>query len=173
MKRKLIAGFSILIVVILAQTYGFFKEKGQNNDIYSQLQGLPGFERKDVEGHFFILHFWAKWCAPCAEEIPHLVNFAQMAKEKFGDLKILAVSLDESLDVSRQILPEQGKNLPSNLILLLDVKHSVAEGLGSYQYPETYFYDQKGHVLEKWVGPQKWDTPEVIEYFSQKISGRP
>ena len=169
MKRKYIVGFSILFVVVLAQVYGFFKHKGQNNDIYSQLQTVPGFERKAVEGHYFILHFWAKWCAPCAEEIPHLVNFASIAQEKLPDLKFVAVSLDESLEISKSILPNQGVGLPTNFMLLLDHEHALAEMLGSYQYPETYFFDPKGKVMEKWVGAQKWDKGEVMEYFKGKV----
>ncbi len=173
MKRKILVGLSILFVVILAQKSGIFRGKSQNNDIYSQLQSLPGFDRSSVEGHYFILHFWAKWCAPCAEEIPHLVNFAKVAQEKLGGMKVLAVSLDESLAVSKTILPDQGRSLPTNFILLLDAQHAMAEGLGSYQYPETYFYSPQGHVLEKWVGPQKWDSVEVIEYFRQKTVTNP
>jgi len=173
MKRKLLVGFSILIVVILAQTYGLFKQQSQKNDHYAQLRAIPGFDQKSVEGHYFVLHFWAKWCAPCAEEIPHLVNFASIAQEKLNGLKVLAVSLDESLEISKTILPGQGASLPSNFMLLLDAQHTVAEGLGSYQYPETYFYDPQGQVIEKWVGAQKWDTPEVIEYFKQKTVPNP
>lgn len=173
MKRKLLVGFSILIVVILAQIYGVFREKSQTNGIYSQLQALPGFDRKNVEGKYFIVHFWAKWCEPCAEEIPHLINFATQAQEKIKGLVVLAVSLDENLEISKTILPNKGEGLPANFLLLLDSNHSVAEGLGSYQYPETYFYDPEGQVVEKWVGSQKWDSAEVIEYFKQKVLPKP
>ena len=173
MKRKILVGISILVVVFLAQFYSYYRGKSQNSDIYAELQALPGFDRKDVEGHYFVLHFWAKWCAPCAEEIPHLVSFAHLADEKLKGLKILAVSLDETLSKAKTILPNQGVGLPGNMILLLDPQHAVAEGLGSYQYPETYFYDPKGHILEKWIGSQKWDNPEVIEYFTRKMLTKP
>jgi len=173
MKRKILVGFSVLIVVILAQVSGVFREKSQNTDIYSQLQSLSGFDRKTIEGKYFIVHFWAKWCEPCAEEIPHLINFATQAQEKIKGLVVLAVSLDENLEISKTILPNKGEGLPANFLLLLDSNHSVAEGLGSYQYPETYFYDPEGQVVEKWVGSQKWDSAEVIEYFKQKVLPKP
>jgi len=173
MKRKFLVTISIMIVVFLTVYYGYFNKKSRDTSIYAQLQSLPGFDRKSVEGHYFIIHFWAKWCEPCATEIPHLINFARLADEQLKDLKILAVSLDESLNQAKTILPHQGEGLPGNFILLLDAQHMVAEGLGSYQYPETYFYDPKGHVLEKWIGSQKWDSPEVIDYFSRKILTNP
>lgn len=173
MKRKLLVGFSIFFVVVLAQIYGILREKSQNNDIYSQLHSVAGYDRKEIEGRYFILHFWAKWCAPCTEEIPHLVEFAKKAQGQLQGLKIVTVSLDESLEVSKTILPNQGAGLPGNFVLLLDAQHTIAEALGSYQYPETYFYDPNGKIIEKWVGPQKWDTPEVIEYFKQKVLPNP
>jgi thiol-disulfide isomerase/thioredoxin len=173
MNRKLIVGISITIVVILTLFYSYFSGKSQKDDIYSQLQILPHFDRKAVEGQYFVLHFWAKWCAPCAEEIPHLIKFAGLADQKLKGLKILAVSLDETLEQAKTILPNQGVNLPANFLLFLDPQHTVAEGLGSYQYPETYFYGPKGQVLEKWVGPQKWDADSVMEYFSHKILPNP
>lgn len=173
MKRKLLAGFSILLVVILAQIYGLFRDKSQKSDIYSDLRRVVQYDTKEIEGHYFVLHFWAKWCAPCAEEIPHLVEFARQAGSQLGGLKVLAISLDESLEISKTILPGNGAGLPPNFVLLLDAQHALAESLGSYQYPETYFYDPKGKVLEKWVGPQKWDTAEVIEFFKQRVLPNP
>ena len=173
MKPKLLAVFSILFVVILALSYSAFRGKSQSNDIYSQLQNLPNFDRKSVEGHYFVLHFWAKWCAPCVDEIPHVVSFAQKAESQLGGLKVLAVSLDESLEAAKSILPNQGSGLPSNFLLLLDTQHAVAEGLGSYQYPESYLYDPTGKVVEKWVGAQKWDDQSFIESLKQKLLPKP
>lgn len=163
--------FVVLGVVIVGfLTYISFANKPgeQKVDIYSTLSQLKGFQMKEVEGSYFILHFWAKWCEPCADEIPTLVEFAKKAQFQ-KPLKILAVSLDESLDVSKQILPDQGAHLPNNFLLVLDADHSVAEKMGSFQYPETYFIDPKGQILEKWIGPQKWMKPEVYDFFKAKL----
>ena len=170
MNRKFLAIFSIALIVISAFLYNHFSGTTVTEGVYSQLSELQGFQKKQVEGKYFVLHFWAKWCAPCAEEIPHLVTFAKNAQEKLPNLQVLAVSLDESIEVSKQILPEQGNGLPSNFLLFLDSAHSLAEAMGSFQYPETYFYDPQGKVIEKWVGPQKWDQPEVMEFFVRKVA---
>ena len=134
----------------------------------SELGKLPGFDLQSIQGRPFLVHFWAKWCAPCAEEIPHLVEFAKAAEQKLPGLLILAVSLDSDLEVSRSILPNQGKSLPSNFKLYLDAEHQVAESMGSYQYPETFFFGSNGSVVEKWVGPQKWNQTEVMDYFVRR-----
>ena len=137
-------------------------------DVYPALSELNGFDLNQVKGQYFILHFWAKWCEPCAQEIPHLVQFADQAKFS-KPLKILAVSLDPSLEEAKMILPEKGAHLPTNFILALDPDRKVAEKVGSYQYPESYFVDPSGQIIEKWIGSQKWQKPEVFEFFRMKL----
>jgi cytochrome c biogenesis protein CcmG/thiol:disulfide interchange protein DsbE len=167
--RKQIFIISVLIIagILTILTLNRKPEPGKLN-VYTELSQLKSFDVNQVKGTYFVLHFWAKWCEPCADEIPTLVEFAK--KAQFAKpFKILAVSLDPTLEDAKQILPDQGNNLPANFILTLDPDHKVAERMGSYQYPETYFIDPTGLILEKWVGAQKWSKPEVYEFFKMKI----
>ena len=145
-----------------------FNSKPHPVGVYQNLEKSQQIHRKDLEGSYVLVHFWAKWCEPCAEEIPHLVEFAKNAQFQ-KPLKILAISLDPTLEESKTILPNGGKDLPANFILISDPEHNVAEAMGSFQYPETYFLGPKGDILEKWIGPQKWNKPEVLEFFKTKV----
>lgn len=159
-----IAGVCVVFLTVL-----WVKNRpAEHSSVYSKLQKINHFDLNQIKGEYFILHFWAKWCEPCTEEIPHLVEFARQAQFQ-KPLKILAVSLDPTIEESKQILPNQGKDLPANFILVSDPEHQFAESMGSYQYPETYFVDREGQIIEKWVGPQKWNKPEVLEFFKQKV----
>ena len=167
--RKAIGGISILIVVILTLFMVFHKDSASKVKVYESLRTLKGFDPLSMKGNYFLIHFWAKWCEPCADEIPHLVSFASKSAATSKPLKILAISLDPSLEESKTILPKGGANLPANFILLSDPEHKTADVMGSYQYPETYFVDPNGEILEKWIGPQKWDKPEVMDFFIRRI----
>ena len=167
MNRKILIGLSVLSVIVLTIGYLRFETK-PDSTVYSKLTRLKGFDLEQVKGKYFLIHFWAKWCEPCAEEIPHLIEFSSQAPIQ-KKLKILAISLDPSLEEARKILPEKGVNLPENFILVLDSEHQVAEEFGSYQYPETYFIGPDGAIIEKWVGAQKWNKPDVIDFFIQKL----
>lgn len=117
------------------------------------------FELKDESGRsvflkdfnsapILVVHFWATWCAPCVDELPELLKFA----EKRNDVKVVLVSLDEEWKTAHKILPAQ---LPSNVVSLLDPAAKLASSWGSYQYPETYLFG-RGEVRAKLVGPQDW-----------------
>ena len=168
MKKKLIITGIALIVIGL--TFYVYRNgnSGPDREVWSKLSKLQGIRREEFDGHHVLLHFWAKWCEPCAEEIPGLVRFA----EKVGSarkLKVLAVSLDPKLEDSLEILPEKGKHLPPQFVLALDADHSVAESLGSWQYPETYLVGPDGKIVEKWIGPQPWQKQEIVDFFLNRL----
>ena len=162
----------ILAIAISVVTLTFFGVRQHSTESSGKageaLAELHDFNRESLKGHYYLLHFWAKWCEPCAEEIPHLVQFARSTGFP-QPLLVVAVSLDPTLEESKSILPAQGKDLPANFLLAHDPDHRVAEKLGSYQYPETYLVGPEGQILEKWIGAQKWEKPEVLEYFKQRL----
>lgn len=65
----------------------------------------------------YVINFWATWCSPCVEELPH---FEAMNK-KFGDekIKILLVSLDFKSQLASKVKPFiEKKNIRSTVLLL-------------------------------------------------------
>lgn len=114
-----------------------------------------------------IIHFWATWCAPCVDELPEILRFAQ----KWTAEKIVfhVISLDVSWRQADRILP---KELPGHVNVWLDPAMKSAELIGSFQFPETYLLDRKRRIVMKWVGPQEWNHPsfgKLIERLLQKL----
>ncbi len=58
------------------------------------------------EGSGYLLNFWALWCAPCVEELPHLVHVAQRYRERGGE--VIGVSYDLMIpgDDATSIMPK-------------------------------------------------------------------
>jgi len=50
---------------------------------------------KFEKGNIYVVEFWATWCGPCKENIPHLT---EMAKKYAGKAKIAGISIWESND---------------------------------------------------------------------------
>jgi thiol-disulfide isomerase/thioredoxin len=91
----------------------------RNQDIpVVDFNGLEGLLAQD-DGKVYIINFWATWCKPCVEEMPHLLRLAKEMGDR--DARIILVSLDfrsaaeETLD---PFLENHGVRLP--VVLLND-----------------------------------------------------
>ncbi|MFZ1705556.1 MAG: TlpA disulfide reductase family protein [Saprospiraceae bacterium] len=47
----------------------------------------------------YLYNFWATWCRPCVEELPHFIEFAKKQKDK--KVKVIFVSLDAKKDTEK------------------------------------------------------------------------
>ena len=66
----------------------------------------------------YIVHFFASWCAPCAKELPIILEFE---KTHAADLlKIIYVSLDEVSSYKKSLLPML-KKFQFNSTVLRDI----------------------------------------------------
>jgi len=50
---------------------------------------------KFKKGEIYVVEFWATWCGPCKENIPHLT---ELAKKYQGKVSIIGISIWENLD---------------------------------------------------------------------------
>lgn len=67
----------------------------------------------------YVVNFWATWCIPCVEELPH---FEKLNEKYKGDkVKVMLVSLDMSKMVESRLLPFiKNKQLKSDVVYLQD-----------------------------------------------------
>jgi len=51
----------------------------------------------------YVVNFWATWCEPCVEELPHFEQINE--KYKKNKIKVILVSLDFGKDIKPKLLP--------------------------------------------------------------------
>lgn len=67
----------------------------------------------------YVVNFWATWCEPCVEELPHFEKLNE--KYKKNKIKVLLVSLDMHKQVEDKLIPFiKGKQIKSDVVLLRD-----------------------------------------------------
>lgn len=126
-----------------------------------ELKTLTGETVKlsDFRGKKVLLNFWATWCGPCKEEVPHLEKFS---KEAGDDVVILAVNIDPQLDV-KGFAKQYGITFP----VLLDEDDHVNTTYKIVAIPTTYFINSKGIIESKFPGAM---SEEQMKVYTSKLN---
>jgi thiol-disulfide isomerase/thioredoxin len=131
------------------------------------LVGLSGqkLELTALRGKVVLLDFWATWCAPCREEIPHFVEM----QEKYGarGLQIVGISVDDEVAPVRQFYQQYKMNYP---VAMGDAKLAGAYG-GVLGLPIAFLIDRDGKIVTKHIGQTDAAVfeKEVIELLGQRV----
>jgi thiol-disulfide isomerase/thioredoxin len=120
---------------------------------------LPQLDGHDLRlssyrGKVVLLDFWATWCDPCREEIPHLVELQQ----RYGDsgLQIIGVSMDDSSDPVRPFSQQFHMNYP----VVMGTAQTGAMYGGILGLPITFLIGRDGRIYTKHIGAT---SAEVFE----------
>jgi peroxiredoxin len=99
------------------------------------LRDIDGKSMKlsDLSGSVVVMSFWATWCGPCKEEMPHL---EKLYKERKDDgLVVVSISTDDARSASR--VKPYIKKMGYTFRVLLDKESAV---IGSYNPSKTLPY---------------------------------
>lgn len=124
-----------------------------------------------VSGHpsdILVVNFWATWCAPCVEELPH---FVKLAKELDPDkIAFVGMSLDFPKDLEAKVNPflvEKGIPYP-NFLLEVDDPDPFIEAISKNwngNIPATFVYDPSGKVVAEVL--QQVEEEELREFVTK------
>ena len=107
------------------------------------------FKLSDFRGKGVILDFWATYCPPCIEEIPHLKEL----RKKYGEDKLVVVGLHVGDEADRPKIPEFVRRLAIDYPLGYPDDSLTEMIFGSQSaIPQTAVFDADGRLVEKIVG---------------------
>jgi cytochrome c biogenesis protein CcmG, thiol:disulfide interchange protein DsbE len=159
-----LAGGILLLFALPSYRQGEASIAGQSaRDFSVDISGKPG-HLSDLKGKVVVLNFWATWCPPCVEETPALNRLQQHIAARNG--VVLGVSADEDPAAYEKFLHTEGIVFPTYRDPSTEGSVSpIARSYGTSMYPETYIIDRHGKIARKVIGPQQWDSPEMLAYF--------
>lgn len=111
-----------------------------------------------------LVHFWATWCPPCMTEVPSLGQLAEDFGQYRGDFTILMVAVADDMERVEEFVGNRVRSV------LYDPSWEVAHRYGTRKLPETYLV-VKGKVVERWVGAQDWNDPDIRAQVEEAIDG--
>lgn len=110
----------------------------------------PGFTLKsahgknlklgEFRGQVVMINFWATWCGPCRQEMPHL-NRLHERYHKAGFM-LLGVNVDEQPEAARAMVKKLGIVFP----VLLDTGKRVSRLYDVSAMPSSILIDRDGRV---------------------------
>jgi len=97
-------------------------------------------------GKVVLLDFWATWCDPCREEIPHFVELQSKYRDR--GLQILGVSMDDGPEPVREFYQRFKMNYP---VVMGDAEIGERYG-GVLGLPIALLIGKDGRIYSKHIG---------------------
>jgi peroxiredoxin len=100
----------------------------------------PNLRLQEQRGKVVLLNFWATWCAPCREEMPHLNRLYE--KYRAAGFVLLGVNVDDDPANALGVAGTFGVKFP----MLLDTDKQVSKLYDLATMPSTVLIDRDGKV---------------------------
>ena len=117
----------------------------------------------ELRGRVVLLDFWATWCKPCRESLPHL----QRIHSDFGQsgLQVLSVNVDVSLGKVQPFMEEHEYSFP---VVFAD--KAMGSAYEVFSIPNFYLIDRQGILRYHKAGYEPGDEArlehEVIDHLA-------
>jgi cytochrome c biogenesis protein CcmG/thiol:disulfide interchange protein DsbE len=162
MKHKILG--PLALIAVAAILYAFAEptyRQGEQSLAGRKAKDFPVYitgatHLADLRGKVVILDFWASWCPPCLEEAESLNRLQEQISPKGG--VVLAISEDDDKAAYEKFIQDNHVNFPT----YRDPTKKIKESYGTVMIPEVYLIDRDGRIARKIVGPQDWQSPEIM-----------
>ena len=115
----------------------------------------------DYKSNIVIINFWATWCAPCKEEMPHLNQLK--SKSKFKDIEIIPINIaDEELKKSKEFFEELNIN---NLEIFYGSSIELAKEFKLRGIPTTIIIDKEGYEFARIIGFIDFENKSFLDWL--------
>ncbi|MGI8786210.1 MAG: TlpA family protein disulfide reductase [Pyrinomonadaceae bacterium] len=116
----------------------------------------------DLKGKIVVLDFWATYCPPCLEEIPHLVGL----QNKYANLQIVGLHVGGDEDAPN--IPAFKEKLKINYPLAFPQDALTYALLGNNDaIPQTIIFDKNGRAIKRFVGFDEIIKTEIDDAIKQ------
>jgi thiol-disulfide isomerase/thioredoxin len=102
----------------------------------------------DMQGKVVLIDFWATWCGPCREALPHMKDLAKKFQEQ--PLVVLSISLDDDEQKWKDFISKYGMTWPQ----YRDGGFTgpIATQFGVKAIPHTFTIDADGVLQDEHIG---------------------
>ena len=114
---------------------------------------------KDKKSSYYIINFWASWCAPCVKEM----NSLNSLQKKAPYLRVITISQDKTIQISEEFFKKYNYN---DLEKYFDKKKKILSKFKLRGLPTTFIANKNYKIFAKVEGIIEWDSPEFIKWLN-------
>ena len=129
-----------LLVLVSPQAVPAIAPASSAPDFTLRTMAGPNLRLQEQRGQVVMINFWATWCGPCRQEMPHLNRLFE--KYRASGFVLLGVNVDDDPRNAAEVAAKLGVTFP--MLLDTDKKVSHLYDLGSM--PSTLLIDRDGKV---------------------------
>jgi peroxiredoxin len=100
----------------------------------------PNTRLQELRGKVVMVNFWATWCGPCRQEMPHLNRLHE--KYSRSGFVLLGVNVDDDPRNAAAVAAKLGIQFP----VLLDTDKKISDKYELQTMPSTFLIDRDGKV---------------------------
>lgn len=120
---------------------------------------------KDYKGKYVLLDFWATWCKPCIQEIPHINNaFQKIDSEK---LEIISICVDKNTEVQKALWKKIIEKHDAQWTQVYEGSEGTLRNYKIQGFPTLILINPEGVIIER--GPSL-RGPNNINVISKYMS---
>jgi peroxiredoxin len=94
----------------------------------------------EYRGQVVLINFWASWCGPCRQEMPHLDNIYR--KYEALGFTVFGVNVEQDRKMADQVL----RDIPVSFPILFDEENRVSQDYDVDAMPATVLVDRDGVI---------------------------
>ena len=146
----------LFYTAVLAQDRGLHIGQTPPELVYFSLPGneTVTYKEDDFKNKVFLIDFWATWCGPCIESIPHLNLLVEKLKDK--NVKFISITYE-----SENLVKEFLKDHPMKSEVALDDDFKMFKSYNAWAIPNVVMINSKGKIAGR-INPSRL-TEEIIE----------
>jgi len=131
---------ALLLALIAGAASAAVQLSAKAPDFTLRSVGGANLRLAELRGQVVLVNFWATWCGPCRQEMPHLNRLYD--RYRSTGFVLLGVNIDDDPRAAADLAAKLGVHFP----VLLDTDKKVSRAYDMSAMPATLLIDRDGRV---------------------------